>query len=802
MTDALGADAGGRPAPHRRWSRRRSRRGLTCPPARPGPSSRSSAPRPTPASTSSCRGRPAGRTPSTSSPERAEGPSSARAGWRPSSSRATPSWRPSSSPAGDRAVPFKCTAGLHHAVRYTDPTTGFRHHGVLNILVATARAVPAGRSRRPWPSSGPSALAAEAAAIDPPPRRPPHAPSSPATAPAASTSRWPISSGSACCRGPERRDRPWPVRPLRPSTAACGCSSCWRQPTGADRDRPGRGARCRPAGRLPPAGHPRGPRPRRGRRRRPLPRSASAWSRLGGRLLPALRADGRAAPARSSPTRSERPPTSRWPTATTAWPWSWSSRRPPRTTSPTAPAPAIRLDRGGGREGHPRRSSTAGTAAALVRDERRAPGGSGRVGRAPRATADRGQRRRRGARPHRRSSRIGPAVVSAAAALRADLTGRACGHRWEGVGARRPTAPPTMPGGGDLMSRRTVGVVLAAIGAVGIAGSFVWRRGRRAAAGEVPDRPGRDPGVRRHGVDLPGPDELHAARPADGGAAHGQPAPRGPRRRELADLVVSARRSPSSAEGQFSGRDRFPVRHGPRRRSRTSTTLGPGRSPPTTSSTAARPSVSPSRSTRRPSRPSSTRTRWPPPTWPQPAGEGEVGRPRTSSSSRPTRATPLPISPAYFEVLNGLTPLPSELTLDQLKPILLSVGLDVDTLLPALLPNLKPRGHRDARRPGRPADRAGVPYTFSGVGLGGAVHRQHRRGARRRRDALRLAGSRGARHAADGARPLPERRGRRPGRRRRREAGRRADPRLHQRVLADGGVRGRHRQARSRTRSS
>jgi len=38
-------------------------------------------------------------------------------------------------------VPFKATAGLHHAVRYLDPATGFTHHGFLNILVAVARAV-------------------------------------------------------------------------------------------------------------------------------------------------------------------------------------------------------------------------------------------------------------------------------------------------------------------------------------------------------------------------------------------------------------------------------------------------------------------------------------------------------------------------------------------------------------------------------------------------------------------------------------------------------------------------------------
>ena len=67
----------------------------------------------------------------------------------------------------ERAVPFKCTAGLHHAVRYTDPDTGFRHHGVLNILVATARAVTSSRVEQALAEDRPDALAAEAAAIDP-----------------------------------------------------------------------------------------------------------------------------------------------------------------------------------------------------------------------------------------------------------------------------------------------------------------------------------------------------------------------------------------------------------------------------------------------------------------------------------------------------------------------------------------------------------------------------------------------------------------------------------------------------------
>jgi hypothetical protein len=40
----------------------------------------------------------------------------------------------------DRDLPFKLTAGLHHAVRRTDAETGLVHHGFLNILVAVLAA--------------------------------------------------------------------------------------------------------------------------------------------------------------------------------------------------------------------------------------------------------------------------------------------------------------------------------------------------------------------------------------------------------------------------------------------------------------------------------------------------------------------------------------------------------------------------------------------------------------------------------------------------------------------------------------
>lgn len=50
----------------------------------------------------------------------------------------------------------------------------------------------------------------------------------------------------------------------------------------------------------------------------------------------------------------------------------------------------------------------------------------------------------------------------------------------------------------------------------------------------------------------------------------------------------------------------------------------------------------------------------------------------------------MPITDAYFAELSKALPLPTEMTLEQMKPALKASGLDVDALLPALLPKLAP----------------------------------------------------------------------------------------------------------------
>jgi hypothetical protein len=46
--------------------------------------------------------------------------------------------------AAAAGLAFKCTAGLHHAVRRRDPVTGFEHHGFLNDLLASDVALRTG----------------------------------------------------------------------------------------------------------------------------------------------------------------------------------------------------------------------------------------------------------------------------------------------------------------------------------------------------------------------------------------------------------------------------------------------------------------------------------------------------------------------------------------------------------------------------------------------------------------------------------------------------------------------------------
>jgi hypothetical protein len=61
--------------------------------------------------------------------------------------------------------PFKATAGLHYAVRHHDEISGLTHHGLLNMLVATARAVSGASAHEALRCTDATVLAAEAGAL-------------------------------------------------------------------------------------------------------------------------------------------------------------------------------------------------------------------------------------------------------------------------------------------------------------------------------------------------------------------------------------------------------------------------------------------------------------------------------------------------------------------------------------------------------------------------------------------------------------------------------------------------------------
>ncbi|MGH3823675.1 MAG: hypothetical protein ACRDRA_12740 [Pseudonocardiaceae bacterium] len=62
-------------------------------------------------------------------------------------------------------APFKATAGLYHAVRHHDESTGLTHHGLLNMLVGTAHAVSGSSAHEALRCTDAAALAAEAGAL-------------------------------------------------------------------------------------------------------------------------------------------------------------------------------------------------------------------------------------------------------------------------------------------------------------------------------------------------------------------------------------------------------------------------------------------------------------------------------------------------------------------------------------------------------------------------------------------------------------------------------------------------------------
>ena len=100
-------------------------------------------------------------------------------------------------------------------------------------------------------------------------------------------------------------------------------------------------------------------------------------------------------------------------------------------------------------------------------------------------------------------------------------------------------------------------------------------------------------------------------------------------------------------------------------------------------------------------------------------------------------AGPLPITQAYIDLLSESVPLPESLTITQLTPLLLSVGIDVPGTLAAPRPGHLARGPGGAHEPRDQARRAGLPRHVQWQRCGRARDRSDRRREGPRRDDLR-----------------------------------------------------------------